>query len=313
MSQEATAWAFRQKPRSAAEKLLLIGLAQFHSPGVEELAGEKLEVEYLASYALCSVRNVSRLLNSLQTQSYVRVERSKGTRNKYFLNFEKDESSEALIASQDNLSGVPNLPNTQEKLSTSDKMSDESQDIMSGEDLTGSDNMSLPTDNMADVIGQNVPSHRTNCPPTSSNSISSSNRAADDDANLAMQMDMDWQPSENLEQRMEIFKSPELRDYYAKEKIILLEKFQNWWITNKPTYRKNQAGWELAFLDHVERNFTMYGKPNKPANQPKGSNNGYSSNASTGTDQLQAAREAAQRKLDEQREREAGTYQATPC
>jgi len=68
MSFEAAAWAIKQRPESATEKLLLIALADCMNA---ETGRCFPSVDYLADAALCSKRTAQRAIKSLEAQGFI--------------------------------------------------------------------------------------------------------------------------------------------------------------------------------------------------------------------------------------------------
>lgn len=89
MSFAAAAWAIKQKPKSAHEKLVLVILADCFNA---ENTRCDPSLSFLANTALCSEKTVRRAVASLEEQGYFITKKSHGRSTHYQLNFLKDET-----------------------------------------------------------------------------------------------------------------------------------------------------------------------------------------------------------------------------
>ena len=82
MSFEAAAWAMKQRPKTAAEKLCLVAIADcIHS----EMDYCWPSVDHLSDMILCSKRNTQYVLKSLEEQGFESVEKIAGRSSRYRL------------------------------------------------------------------------------------------------------------------------------------------------------------------------------------------------------------------------------------
>lgn len=91
MSFELAAWAIKQEPKSAVEKLALITLADHYNSETRQC---NPSMERIAVYCLCSSRTAMRAIQSLEDQGFVYIHKVKGKSNRYrLLNLTSDKLS----------------------------------------------------------------------------------------------------------------------------------------------------------------------------------------------------------------------------
>ncbi len=83
MSFDTSAWAIKQKPRLATEKLVLLVLSDCQNACNGACFPSH---EFLAEHALCSPRSAMRATQALEAQGYITIRRQKGRSNHYLLN-----------------------------------------------------------------------------------------------------------------------------------------------------------------------------------------------------------------------------------
>ena len=82
MSFEASAWAIKQKPRSAHEKLILIILADCYNQATTRCDPS---IDYISELGICHRITAIRAIESLAEQGFILPKKAKGKRTHYEL------------------------------------------------------------------------------------------------------------------------------------------------------------------------------------------------------------------------------------
>jgi len=110
MSFKAAAWAIQQKPKLATEKLILIGLSDFHNKENNRCDPSMMS---LADIGLCSERTAIRSIESLEKQGFISTIKSLGKRTKYSLNLPKTSDTHVTRDKMSPVTPVTQTPDTQ--------------------------------------------------------------------------------------------------------------------------------------------------------------------------------------------------------